>query len=132
MIKLYFINHCYSSKRAREWLTSYNIPFTEINVAKDDLSTSDFLHVLSLTENGIDDILLERSTMYKKYHHSFEESSLSEMISFLKRYRTVIRTPIIVDETKLLVGFTENRARKFLPRFHKNIYFDFMAENKAE
>ncbi len=68
MIKLYFINHCYSSKRAREWLNAYNIPFTEINVAKDDLSTSDFLHILSLTENGIDDILLERSTMYKKYH----------------------------------------------------------------
>jgi len=65
-------------------------------------------------------------------NHSFEESSLSEMISFLKRYRTVIRTPIIVDETKLLVGFTENRARKFLPRFHKNIYFDFIADNIAK
>ncbi|WP_285142224.1 ArsC/Spx/MgsR family protein, partial [Lactococcus petauri] len=94
----------------------YNIPFTEVNVAQDKLSTSEILHILSLTENGVDDILLERSDTYKKYRHLFEDSSLKAIILFIKKHRTIIRTPLIVDQNKLLAGFTEGRASMFLPR----------------
>lgn len=123
MIKLYLVNYGYSSRKAKAWLISNNIPFSEVNVSKDDLSTSELLDILSLTENGIDDILLKSSSIYKKHQNQFEEFSLSEMISFLKKYRTIIRTPIIIDKSKLLIGFTEERIRKFLPRFHKKICF---------
>jgi len=110
----------------------HNIPFHEVNVAQDELSTSEILYILSLTENGIDDILLERSDTYKKYRQLFEESSLRAIILFIKKHRTVIRTPLIVDKNKLLVGFTEGKASMFLPRIHKNISLQLNAQNLYE
>ena len=132
MIKLYSVNHCYSSRRAKEWMIYHNIPFHEVNVAQDELSTSEILYILSLTENGIDDILLERSDTYKKYRQLFEESSLRAIILFIKKHRTIIRTPLIVDQNKLLVGFTEGKASMFLPRIHKNIYLQLNTQNLYE
>ncbi|NHI76137.1 transcriptional regulator [Lactococcus petauri] len=132
MIKLYSVSHCYSSRRAKEWMLCHNITFTEVNIIQDELSTSELLHILSLTENGIDDILLERSDIYKKYRHLFEESSLRAIILFIKKHRTIIRTPLIVDQNKLLVGFTEGKASMFLPRIHKNIYLQLTTQNFYE
>lgn len=122
MIRLYSVNHCYSSRKAREWLISYKIPFIEINISKDNISITELIHILSLTENGTDDIILEYNEVYKKYKDIFEQSPLSEALYILQKNSSIIRTPIIVDDSKLQVGFTKRRMSKFLPRFHKHIY----------
>lgn len=111
MIKVYYRKGCNSSNRSLDWLKKYNLPMKTIRVGH--IQRADLIEVLRLCEEGVDDLL--------RHPHNVQELGLSEVsmgdcLSFLEHHTNLIRSPIIIEEDNLLIGFNEEQMRQFLPK----------------
>ncbi|GFO51664.1 ArsR family transcriptional regulator [Lactococcus garvieae] len=116
MIKIYTIPGCSSSLKAKEWLRNHDLQFEEFNLITHKIARDEIITLLSLTENGVLDIISQRSQTYQSFKNTFEDLPLKTLISILKENRSLLRRPIIIDEKNLQVGFNSVDIRKFLPR----------------
>lgn len=116
MIKLYVSASCTSCRKAKAWLKENGLEFQERNIMSDPLTTDEITEILSLTETGTDEIISTRSKVYEKLDIDFDELSLSELVSIIEEYPSLLRRPLIFDETKFQVGFNEDEIHQFIPR----------------
>lgn len=116
MIKLYFTKSSSTCRKAREWLINNKLPFQEINLTKATLSHKEIYHILSLTEAGTDDIISKRAAFFQDIAYNFEDLSLTDAVSMIKQNISLLRIPLIVDDSHIQVGFNEDELRKFVPR----------------
>ena len=56
MITLFLSPSFTSCRKARAWLTSHEVPFNEHNIMTSPLTADELQQILSLTENGTDDL----------------------------------------------------------------------------
>ncbi|HAX72246.1 MAG TPA: transcriptional regulator Spx [Firmicutes bacterium] len=119
MITIYTSPSCTSSRRAKKWFETHDMPYQEININQTPITRNMLVQLLAKTENGFDDILSKRSNVYKAHHDDIEEMSMNQLIDFIIENPTVLKRPIIVDKTRFIVGFDEEEIRTFLPRKHR-------------
>lgn len=119
MITLFLAPSCTSCRKARAWLTNHQVPFQEHNILTNALTADELRHILSLTENGTDDIISTRSKVFQKLNLDVDELSISELIHLIETYPTLLRRPIILDEKRMQVGFNEDEIRAFLSRDYR-------------
>jgi regulatory protein spx len=116
MISLYTTPSCTSCRKARLWLDDNKLPFNERNIFRDPLTTDELRTILSLTENGTEDIISTRSKVYQKLAIDLDELRLDELMALIRQYPNLLRRPIIVEGDKLQVGYNEDDIRQFVPR----------------
>ena len=85
--------------------------------------------MLALTERGVDDIISKNSDIYKELHINFDNITISETLSLINEHRSLIRRPIIIDETHLQIGFNDDEIRQFIPRKHRNLHKEMLTQN---
>lgn len=119
-VKLYGAQ-CKSSRKAIDWFEKNNIDYIYRNVNRDPLSIDEIKHILSLTENGTEDILSKNSKTYKKLNLNFADLSLSELFEYVERYPELLRKPIMFTNDKLQIGFNES-IRQFIPKEERENY----------
>lgn len=105
-----------STTKARKWFESQNIRVHFTNIDYHALSTGEISHILSLTEDGTDEIIAKKSKAYKDLNLNFEELSLNSLFEYIKSFPKLVRTPLIFNEDKLQVGYDEQEIRKFIPK----------------
>ena len=116
MITLFLSPSCTSCRKARAWLLNHEVPFVEHNIMTSPLSAQELQHILSLTENGTDDIISTRSKIFQKLNLDVESLSISELIKLIEENPSLLRRPIILDAKRMQIGFNEDEIRRFLPR----------------
>ncbi len=126
MIKLFVSPSCTSCRKARQWLEEYGLEFEEKNISHTPLTEDEIKRILSLTENGTEDIISFRSQAYRKLDCNLEDLSMSELLDLFKMHPTLIRRPIIMDDRRLQIGYNEEEIRCFLPRSIRKIQRDEM------
>ncbi len=119
MIKIYTTPSCSSCRKVREWLKEQDIPFEEKNIFKSVLSEKELTEILSLTENGTDDIISKRSRVIKENNIDIDSMSVKELIKFIKENPSCLKRPIIVDDNKFQVGYNPDEITTFLDRAKK-------------
>ena len=119
MITLFLSPSCTSCRKARAWLLNYEVPFVEHNIMTSPLSAQELQHILSLTENGTDDIISTRSKIFQKLDLDVESLSISELIKLIEENPSLLRRPIILDAKRMQIGFNEDEIRAFLPRSYR-------------
>lgn len=124
MIKLFTQTSCNSSRKARQWLRDHDVQFEEQNVGKKAPTTAELKHILSLTENGLDDIISTRSRAYPEVAAHLPDMSFNETLKLLCERTQLLRKPIMVTENKVQIGFNDDEIRKFIPRHIRRL--DFM------
>ncbi|WP_367297547.1 Spx/MgsR family RNA polymerase-binding regulatory protein [Loigolactobacillus coryniformis] len=124
MIKLFTQTSCNSSRKARQWLRDHDVEFEEQNVGKKAPTTAELKHILSLTENGLDDIISTRSRAYPEVAAQLPDMSFNETLKLLCERTQLLRKPIMVTENKVQIGFNDDEIRKFIPRHIRRL--DFM------
>ncbi|MFC4652805.1 transcriptional regulator Spx [Lactococcus nasutitermitis] len=129
MIKIYTVISCSSCKKAKDWLSARNLEFEEVNLISDNITREDFLKILSLTENGTEEIISRRSRAYQRLNIDFDNISVNELIQLIQENRTLLRRPLILDERRLQVGYNEDDIRKFLPRQIREVEMKNATEN---
>ena len=119
MITLFLSPSCTSCRKARAWLLNHEVPFVEHNIMTSPLSAQELQHILSLTENGTDDIISTRSKIFQKLNLDVESLSISELIKLIEENPSLLRRPILLDAKRMQIGFNEDEIRAFLPRSYR-------------
>ncbi|MFD1317063.1 Spx/MgsR family RNA polymerase-binding regulatory protein [Loigolactobacillus zhaoyuanensis] len=132
MIKLFTQTSCNSSRKARQWLRDHDVEFSEQNVGKKAPTVEELKHILSLSENGLDDIISTRSQAYPEIADQLPDMSFNETLNLLCERTQLLRKPIIVTENKVQIGFNDDEIRKFVPRHIRRLDFMQAMINAAE
>ena len=119
MITLFLSPSCTSCRKARAWLVNHEVPFVEHNIMTSPLSGNELRKILSLTENGTDDIISTRSKIFQKLDVDVEDLSISELLKLIEENPSLLRRPIILDDKRMQIGFNEDEIRAFLPRGYR-------------
>ena len=121
-----------NTKQISDYLVAFvkehNLEFEEINLVKDQLSDVEILHLLSLTENGTEEIISKRGKAYQKLNVDLYDLSMNCLIKVIEKNRSLLRRPLIVDNKRLQVGYNEDDIRKFLPRSVRKIAYQTAEE----
>ena len=116
MLMLYTSPSCTSCRKARAWLEEYNIPFQERNIFQEPLNIDELKRILSMTENGTEEIISTRSKVFQQLPMDLDDLSLSDLLDLVQNNPGLLRRPIMIDDKRLQVGFNEDEIRRFLPR----------------
>ena len=116
MITLFLSPSCTSCRKAKAWLEKHKVPFEEHNIMTSPLTRKELQHILSLTENGTDDIISTRSKAFQELRIDLDEVPLNQLFSLIQNNPGLLRRPIMLDEKRFQVGYNEDEIRRFLPR----------------
>jgi len=130
MIKIYTTPSCSSCRKAKKWLDKYMIEYVEKNIFTQPLTGDDIEIMLQNAENGFDDIISTRSKIFKEKDLDIEDMLMSELKDFIIENPSVLKRPIIVDETRLQVGYNEEEIRIFIPRRLREMIMNIEVSNE--
>ena len=103
-----------SSRYAKMWLNDFCINY-EMKAMR-NITREELVKILSLTENGFEDIIGNGTARAKQARAFINRKSFNEAVDFLVGNPEFLRAPIVLDQNKIQVGFTESQMRKFIPR----------------
>ena len=121
MIKIYTISSCTSCKKAKTWLNAHQLPYKEQNLGKEPLTKQEILDILSKTEDGIESIVCSKNRYAKALNCNIEDLSLSQVIDLIQENPRILKSPILIDDKRLQVGYKEDDIRAFLPRSIRDV-----------
>ena len=121
MIKIYTISSCTSCKKAKTWLNKHQLPYKEQNLGKEPLTKEEILTILSKTENGVESNIKKKNRYAKALNCDIDELSVSEVIDLIQENPRILKSPILIDDKRLQVGYKEDDIRAFLPRSIRNV-----------
>ena len=116
MIQIYTTPSCASCRKAKKWFDQYGITYFEKNIFSIKLSKEDIFRMLANSENGFEDIISTRSKVFKEKHLDPENMSVQSLVSFIIDNPSVLKRPIIINESELQVGYNNEDITIFLPK----------------
>ena len=121
MIKIYTVSSCTSCKKAKNWLNAHQLTYNEHNLGKEAITKEEILDILMKTENGVASIVSSKIRYAKSLDCDIEELSVNEVIDIITANPRILKSPILIDEKRLQVGYKEDDIRAFLPRAVRNV-----------
>ena len=121
MIKIYTVSSCKKKKKAKNWLNAHQLSYNEHNLGKEAITKEEILNILTKTENGIASIVSSKNRYAKSLDFDIEELSVNEVIDLITSNPRILKSPILIDEKRLQVGYKEDDIRAFLPRSVRNV-----------
>ena len=115
-VTIYTQSSCSSSRKALKWLNENNIPYTEKRITSQPLTLAEFKNILSMTEDGTDEIIATNSNDFKNLAIDIEQLSIQELYNLIQQPPRMLRSPILLDEKRIQVGYNEMDIRRFIPR----------------
>ena len=119
MVHIYTKTGCNSSLKALKWLQFFQIPHQHRSLAQ--MTEEDFYQILSLTEGGIEDILIKSKLKESQATLNIEELKIQDVLELMHTHPKCFKSPIIVDPLKLLIGWNGETIRQFLPKAYRKV-----------
>jgi len=107
---------CSSTRKAKQWFKKNDINYMERNIIRDPLTVHELQEILRRTVEGTDEIISTRSKVYKDLNLDIESLPLQELLGLIHQHPRLLRSPIMIDDKRLQVGYHEDDIRQFLPR----------------
>ncbi|MFK4935431.1 ArsC/Spx/MgsR family protein [Lactococcus garvieae] len=117
MINIYYRKNTSSSKKALDWFQAHSIFVDKHKM--DQIPWDELIRLLSLTENGMSDILKRTSKVNRQTKKKIDylmELSFNEAIYYMKSHTEILQDPIIIENQKYLVGYNKDEIRQFIPK----------------
>ncbi len=124
MLKVYTSPSCSSCRKVKEWLKDQHIDFVEKNIITGVLNEKELKEILAKSENGTDDIISKRSKIMKEKNIDVDNMTIGELVQFIRENPTVLKRPIIVNDSMIQVGYNKEEIRSFIPRELRNLICD--------
>lgn len=124
-IKMYQVTSNTVTRKIRIFLEQYDLDFKTIKICPETFSKGDFFEILSMTEEGVYELLSDRSTIYKRMkdaNFDFDALSLSELYELIIKNPTLLKTPIVVnkEDNRLVIGNDSELLIKIVPKELRN------------
>ncbi|KJJ40625.1 regulatory protein MgsR [Bacillus subtilis] len=111
-IIFYSYPSCTSCRKTKHWLKAHQIDFNERHLFRETPTVEELKYILSLTTEGIDEILATRSQTFKNLNLNIEEMTVNEVLELLIEKPKLLRRPILVDNKKLVIGYNPGELLK--------------------
>lgn len=115
-VTIYTQSSCSSSRKAIKWLNENNIPFVEKRITSQPLTLAEFKNILSMTEDGTDEIIATNSNDFKNIDIDIDQLSIQDLYNLIQQHPRLLRSPILLDKKRIQVGYNEMDIRRFIPR----------------
>ncbi|KXB58241.1 transcriptional regulator SpxA [Gemelliphila asaccharolytica] len=116
MVTLFSSPSCTSCRKAKSWLENHNIEYEERNIFSEPLTIKEIQRILSITEQGTEDIISFRSKTFQKLNINLDELSMKNLYKIIQDNPGMLKRPILIDDKRLQVGYNVDEIRRFLPR----------------
>ncbi|MGB4984792.1 MAG: transcriptional regulator Spx [Erysipelotrichaceae bacterium] len=120
MVVIYTSAGCASCRKAKQWLKDHDVKFVEKNILTTLLNETEVKYILSRSENGTEDILSKRSKIMQELEIDIDDMKINELVTFIRKNPSVLRRPIIINETNFLVGYDDEEIDAFVPKEVRN------------
>lgn len=121
MITIYTSPSCSSCRKVKKYFDDNNIPYKEKNILSQPLKDDELKELLMKSENGTEDIISTRSKIIKEGNVDIENMSINELIAFIKANPSILKRPIMIDDHKMQVGYSEEEITAFIPRARRHL-----------
>ncbi|MFD1863927.1 transcriptional regulator Spx [Planococcus chinensis] len=121
--KLFTATSNTSCRKAIAWMNEYNIPFVEKNISTTPITVEEIQEILSLTNEGTEEIISKKAYAIKKLKVDIDSLSMPQLYQVIQDNPGILRLPIIHDGRKLQVGYNDDEIRQFLPRWFRTTQF---------
>ncbi|MEG7281121.1 transcriptional regulator MgsR [Bacillus sp. 0909A] len=111
-LTFYSYPSCTSCRKTKHWLKAHQIEFNERHLFRETPTMDELKYILSLTTEGIDEILATRSQTFKNLNLNIEEMTVNEVLELLIEKPKLLRRPILVDNRKLVIGYNPGELLK--------------------
>ncbi|WP_270741128.1 ArsC/Spx/MgsR family protein [Lactococcus formosensis] len=118
MITLFYDKTDLTNKKAASWFTSRGIEVHLKNIRY--ISKQELLHILKLSDQGFMDIV-KKGTISGESDNTIYNMTFDEYINYIIGNPELLKSPIIIDDSKLLIGFNSDNIRQFLPSFYRKL-----------
>lgn len=113
MLTVYGISNCDTVRKARRWLATEQIEYLFHDLRKDGISVAmvaGWLERLPASQ-----LLNKRSTTWKQLSDQEQlKSQTDELANLLVRHPTLIKRPVFVTDSLVIVGFSDNQSQLLL------------------
>jgi regulatory protein spx len=121
MIIVFGTKGCIRCKKTRDFLDDNKIPYINKDFTKEPFNKKELEDILSLTENGFDDILSVRSNIFKNLKVDFNDFTYEQAIKFIMEHSEIVHRPIVIQYYKdrplrLLIGYNSTDINILLRR----------------
>lgn len=123
MVNLFLTPSCTSCRKARAWLEEHSIEFVERNMLTEPLTPDEIKSILRLTENGTEDIISKQSKAYQELKVDIDSLPLQDLYKLIRENPLILKRPIMLDEKRLQIGYSDEEIRSFLPRKVRNFEY---------
>jgi regulatory protein spx len=113
MIKIYLSPSCSSCRKVKAWFIKEGIPFEEVNILKHEITPDEIKEMLNKSLDGTDEIISTRSKVFQEQHVDVDSMSINELCEFIKKNPTILKRPIIVDNSIIQVGYNADEIEIF-------------------
>ena len=103
-VTIYTQSSCSSSRKALKWLKDNNIAYNEKRITSQPLTLAEFKQILSMTEEGTDEIIATNSNDFKNLKVDIDQLSIQQLYNLIQQHPRMLRSPILMD------------IRRFIPR----------------
>lgn len=120
MLYIYCRQRCISSPKAIQRLTKYRIEF--IVKSSGLISREELITVLTSTDNGLDDLLRYPSKVKEEDLSKLlliQKMPLNQAIDYIKVNPNLLKSPIMIEKNKVLIGYDPEQIRMFLPQKYR-------------
>ncbi|MEC2198202.1 transcriptional regulator MgsR [Bacillus subtilis] len=111
-LTFYSYPSCTSCRKTKHWLKAHQIEFNERHLFRETPTREELKYILSLTTEGVDEILATRSQTFKNLNLNIEEMTVNEVLELLIEKPKLLRRPILVDNKKLVIGYNPGELLK--------------------
>lgn len=115
MLKIYTTPSCSSCNKVKKWFLEHHIEFVEHNMFVKKLTKDDIENMVKNSENGFEDIISTKSNYFKTNKLDFDKLTYQELVNIIIENPSVLKRPIIIDDSKFQVGYNADDIREFVP-----------------
>lgn len=100
---------CSTCKKAKHFLDLNNIPYQERNIVTENPTKEEIKRFLEMSGKNIKEFFNTSGVLYKKLNlkDKLISMSLEEKIDLLSTDGMLVKRPLLITDTKILIGFKE-------------------------
>lgn len=126
-IKLFFMQSCTSSRKARKYLEDNEVDYEEIYMTKQSIKWDQFVEILAYTDNGVFDMISKLSAPYKTLSNAgidFDDLTLTELHEIIVQYPRIVKSLIVIGKGFAMIRYDKDDVTQFNVRENKktNVY----------
>ena len=116
MIQFIEYPKCSTCKKAKKWLEEHQIEFQDRDITKETPTKEELRNYLKISQYPIKKFFNTSGNLYKEFSlkEKLDTMSEEEKIELLSQHGMLIKRPLVVADSFILVGFREKEWNELL------------------